>query len=629
MKRFLKIMCLVIALFFVMTGSLIMNVVAASNPYPSSQTISGVTTIPCTYYAWQQVYDRLGIALPNWGNAINWLNRANTAGYSTGSVAKENSIAVFQSSAHSYGHVSFVTSVNGNNMTINEGGMQDGNGNAANGTGIRVGAIASSVVGTKKDSYSSCTLLGFIYLSGTPTVTVSYSINDDNCWETNNNIFVDYSVNKPLGYTVSDIGIKFRKEGESYSNDKMHIQTPSINYSNWTSVPITWDFKDELGWSLTHATKYYFKFYTKINGTEYWSNEYSATTTGSHSYGSWTTTKAATCTASGSKTRKCSGCSKTETQSISALGHNYSSSYTVDKVATCTAAGSKSKHCSRCSATTSVTAISATGHSYGSWTTTKSATCTSPGTKTRKCSSCSITETATINAFGHNYSNSWTTDTAATCTFSGSKSHHCSRCNAKTDITTISALGHNFGTWKVVREATTASAGEQVRNCMRDGCSVKEHAEIAKLAEDGHTHAFSEWRAEKQVSCTDNGSLIRICSVCKQQETKTVSALGHSFSDWTVVKEATSENDGLSERKCSLCGESETTVIPKIKSDIVDEDLNSETQSSENKEITSNATDIQNTKDSKNSTYIALIMAFVVILCAAISITIYFLKRKQ
>ena len=42
-----------------------------------------------------------------------------------------------------------------------------------------------------------------------------------------------------------------------------------------------------------------------------------------HSYGAWKTTKAATCTTTGTKTHTCTACGKTETQTIAMLGHNY------------------------------------------------------------------------------------------------------------------------------------------------------------------------------------------------------------------------------------------------------------------------------------------------------------------
>ena len=56
-------------------------VFAASNPYPKTQKADyDVSTIPCTYIAWQQAYEKTGVALPNWGNAVNWYRKARAAG---------------------------------------------------------------------------------------------------------------------------------------------------------------------------------------------------------------------------------------------------------------------------------------------------------------------------------------------------------------------------------------------------------------------------------------------------------------------------------------------------------------------------------------------------------------------
>ena len=52
--------------------------------------------------------------------------------------------------------------------------------------------------------------------------------------------------------------------------------------------------------------------------------EYLQVTTGcSHTFGSWTTTTAATCTANGVQTRTCSQCGEKETRALTAFGHNY------------------------------------------------------------------------------------------------------------------------------------------------------------------------------------------------------------------------------------------------------------------------------------------------------------------
>lgn len=150
----------------------------------------------------------------------------------------------------------------------------------------------------------------------------------------------------------------------------------------------------------------------------------------SHKYSDWSTTKSSTCTVDGYKTRKCSVCGHTETQTLKALGHSYTTS-TVKP--TCTSQGYTVHTCSRCSNGYKDSYISATGHSFGSWTTTKSPTCTTEGTKQRKCSSCGKTETQTIPATGHSYT---TTVKEPTYTEQGYTLHTCSKCghSYKSDI---------------------------------------------------------------------------------------------------------------------------------------------------------------------------------------------------
>ena len=79
-----------------------------------------------------------------------------------------------------------------------------------------------------------------------------------------------------------------------------------------------------------------------------------------HTFGEWTTVKAATCTEAGSEKRVCSVCGTEETRTVAALGHK-----------------------------------------FGAWTVTTSATCTKAGVETRTCSVCSTSETRTVAALGH------------------------------------------------------------------------------------------------------------------------------------------------------------------------------------------------------------------------------------
>ena len=362
-------------------------------------------------------------------------------------------------------------------------------------------------------------------------------------------------VDKPSSSAVTKIGIKVRKDGSTYEKGWSKYEAPSKSYVGASYMQPYYNLNSELNLQLTHATKYYYMFYAVVDGKEYWSSEFNITTTGSHTYGSWTTTTAAKCTTTGSQKRSCS-CGATETKAIAALGHNYSSSWTVDTAATCTVNGSKSHHCTRCSAKADVTAINATGHSWSNWTTTKIATCTVSGTQQRNCSTCSTKETKNISATGHNYSGNFTVDSPASCTKDGSKSKHCSSCSAKTELTTIKATGHKWSDFVVKVAATTEKTGTSERKCLNSGCSAIETITTPKLAADGHTHSFTQWTIKTEAGCETEGIQQSKCSKCNEIQQQTISPLGHSFGEWSAA-----DANGTSKRTCNRCGKSEEEKI--------------------------------------------------------------------
>ena len=157
MKRFARFLVVIVLLGCFSTS---FCVAVATNPYGYWQTYTynGVQykTVRCTWYAWQQAYDRLGVALPGWGNGGTWLGSAKAAGYPTGSDARPNSIAVWEQPG-AWGHCAFVVSVEGNTMTVNEGGMYQ----------HPTGWDGRSGVGATIGSYrnGTGTLIGFIYLT--------------------------------------------------------------------------------------------------------------------------------------------------------------------------------------------------------------------------------------------------------------------------------------------------------------------------------------------------------------------------------------------------------------------------------------------------------------------------------
>ena len=140
------------------------DVSAASNPYPTTQDWDGDGNyeVPCTRFAWQQVYDNLGVALPAWGNAGTWLDSARNAGISTGTVAKAGSVAVWVGGGA--GHVAYVTSASGNTFTVNEGGRTDLDHTSSH--GVAYGYTLTNAVGAARPYDTGKTLVGFIYPNG-------------------------------------------------------------------------------------------------------------------------------------------------------------------------------------------------------------------------------------------------------------------------------------------------------------------------------------------------------------------------------------------------------------------------------------------------------------------------------
>ena len=101
-------------------------------------------------------------------------------------------------------------------------------------------------------------------------------------------------------------------------------------------------------------------------------------------------------------------------------------------------------------------------------------------------------------------------------------------------------------------------AGDNVITISAYGYSAKLTLHIKE-----HIHNYNLWQTTVKPTCTEGGEMIRSCSVCGAEETKTIDALGHDYSDqWTVDEEADCVNDGSKSRHCSRCdAKTDVTVI--------------------------------------------------------------------
>ena len=198
----------------------------------------------------------------------------------------------------------------------------------------------------------------------------------------------------------------------------------------------------------------------------------------SHTYGSAVITKQPTCTSEGTKTKTCTQCGATVTETIAKLSHSYTTTVVAP---TCTTNGYTLHKCSVCGTSYKDNTTKATGHSYGNSVVTKQPTCTAEGTAIKTCTKCNATFTEKLPAKGHTA----VTDKGypATCTTAGkTDGSHCSVCNTVIKVqTVINATGHKSSGWITDKAASIGVKGSKHKECTV--CKkVLETAEIPALS---------------------------------------------------------------------------------------------------------------------------------------------------
>ena len=264
-----------------------------------------------------------------------------------------------------------------------------------------------------------------------------------------------------------------------------------------------------------------------------------------HSWDGGKITKAATCTAAGTKTYTCTRCKKTRTETIAATGHKAVKDAAV--AATCETTGkTEGSHCSVCGTVLKAqTTTAALGHSWDNGKVTKAATCTATGTKTYTCTRCKKTRTETIAATGHKAVKD--AAVAATCETAGkTEGSHCSVCNTVLKAQTIvAALGHSWDGGKITKAATCTAAGTKTYTCTR--CKKTRTETIVatghKVVKDAAVAATCETTGKTE------GSHCSVCGTVLKAQT-TVAALGHDYGEWKTIKAVTYTEPGQAERVC-------------------------------------------------------------------------------
>ena len=268
----------------------------------------------------------------------------------------------------------------------------------------------------------------------------------------------------------------------------------------------------------------------------------------SHTYGSAVITKQPTCTSEGTKTKTCTQCGATVTETIAKLSHSYTTTVVAP---TCTTNGYTLHKCSVCGTSYKDNTTKATGHSYGNSVVTKQPTCTSEGTAIKTCTKCNATFTETIAKTSHKYVD---TVVAPTCTANCYTLHKCSVCGTSYKDSTTKAPGHSYGNSVVTKQPTCTSEGTAIKTCTKCNATVTE-----TIPKTSHKYADTVVAP----TCTTNGYTLHKCSVCgTSYKDSTTKATGHSYGNSVVTKQPTCTSEGTKTKTCTKCNATVTEKLP-------------------------------------------------------------------
>jgi len=268
----------------------------------------------------------------------------------------------------------------------------------------------------------------------------------------------------------------------------------------------------------------------------------------SHTYGNAVITKQPTCTSEGTKTKTCTKCNATVTETIPKTSHKYANTVVAP---TCTTDGYTLHKCSACGTSYKDNTTKATGHSYGNSVVTKQPTCTSEGTAIKTCTKCNATVTETIPKTSHKYAD---TVVAPTCTTDGYTLHKCSVCGTSYKDSTTKATGHSYGNSVVTKQPTCTSEGTAIKTCTKCNATVTETIPKA-------SHKYADTVVAP--TCTTNGYTLHKCSVCgTSYKDSTTNATGHSYGNSVVTKQPTCTSEGTAIKTCTKCNATVTEKLP-------------------------------------------------------------------
>ena len=264
-----------------------------------------------------------------------------------------------------------------------------------------------------------------------------------------------------------------------------------------------------------------------------------------------------TCTEKGSMTYTCERCPKENVTYQDSLGGHSWGSWGTSKPATCLQDGQQKRVCSVCKAE-ETKSLPMVDHTWGEWTTDKAPGCETPGTRKHTCTTCSRAyETEEIAPIGHT-AGGYIKVKEATCEETGLMQGKCVRCSFIAAEEVLPALGHDF-TREVEVEPGCYQDGYTAMACAREGCEAvdEDSKKITQAAPMIH-YTVRRVKTEGQ-SCLEDDVIYKYCLYCDYEvEAARSPSAKHTWGEWKVMN---CQSVGTRERTCSACGEMETEFI--------------------------------------------------------------------
>lgn len=287
--------------------------------------------------------------------------------------------------------------------------------------------------------------------------------------------------------------------------------------------------------------------------------------------GEWTTTKYATCTATGEENQLCTVCGDVmDHRTIAKLPHAYGEWVVIDEPSCVDEDyGMKKRTCEDCGAVDTAVVVTATDlHKWDNGTVLSTPTCQEQGETLYICTvdGCSARKKT--------YQAKIACDSKveaivpSTCTVKGTKTTTCSMCGGNKKTTELAYANHVLDHYQVKVAETCTTDGMNVAVCINclnrfDGdianeagkgaALTKAQRDSLKRAALGHNY---EGKVEKKVTCKDEGKEVYTCTRCGDTYTKTIPPKAE-YHKWveSIVKEATETEKGMKHFSCTVCDE--------------------------------------------------------------------------